>query len=393
VARQTIAVLSEIDPSGGGSHQWALNILYALDDYRISRRDLDIVIVHYRNYAQGHPLASLFPDFKFAQIGRLGGMAARVLRRLAVWLPLALPLLRPLAPVSRIAARCGANVVLFPVTVLDSALCSQANIFCMADISHIYYPHFPEVSEGNQLRIRDILFRYGLANADQVMVESRELGREIGKHYGVDQKKIHVIYQVLPRLFQLTEDSGSAQLPPKPYIFYPAQLWAHKNHQGLLTAFASLAREFPSLHLVLSGSRKTGDEAIFNRISELGLIGRVSYLGYVQDEEMPKLYRNAAALVMPTYFGPTNIPTLEAFAFGCPAVISDLPGVQEQVADAALKFNPDEPADMAEKIRQVLTDPALSARLVAAGRKRLEDLSYENFRGAMFELFNAALRS
>ncbi len=390
--RRTIAVLSDIDPSGGGSHQWALNILHALNDYRAAQDDLDVLVMHYQAYPDGHPLRVLFPEFRFVEIGRFGGLLARVLRRLAVMAPGLLPLLRPFFPLNRIAARHRARTVLFPVTGLDSVLCRPRNIFCMADIAHVYFPHFPEVREGNGLRVRDVIFRQGLANADQVMVESEELRREIARHYGAGPAKTHVVYQVLPRLFELSAHPDLGEAMPQPYLFYPAQLWAHKNHLNLLTAFAQVAAEFPDLRLVLSGSRKPGDQAIFDRIDSLGLGARVRYLGYVPDEKMPQLYRNAAALVMPTWFGPSNIPTLEAFAFGTPAVISDLPGVEEQVKDAALRFDPADPSDLAAKLRMVLRDEALKAALVEKGKARLRELSYDNYRRRMFGLFDAALR-
>lgn len=391
--RRVIAALSNVDPHGGGSHQWTLNILHSLNDYRAKHADVDVVILHYRAYPGGHPLRHLFPEFRYVRIGALANLMARLLRRLTVAVPRALPLLRLLFPLNRVAGCLGARAVLFPVTSLDSALCNIRNIFCMADIAHIYYPQFPEVSANNQLRLRNVLFRYGVANADLIMVESQELKREVGKHYAADLARVHVIHQVLPRGFQISPAMENSVEIRKPYIFYPAQLWAHKNHLNLLTAFAAVCREVPELRLVLSGSRKQGDEVIFARIQELGLVERVHYLGYVSDERMPGLYANAAALVMPTYFGPTNIPTLEAFAFGCPAVISDLPGVEEQVGSAALRFDPDDPVDMAEKICRVLKDPSLADRLVAGGRARLRELSYENFRDAMFRLFDGALAS
>lgn len=387
-----IALLWDVDPHGGGSHQWGLNILAALADYSKARGDLAVVVLHYNDYPLGHPIAKLFPAFHVMPVGWIGKTFSRFFRRAIVAMPALLPWLRGLFPLNHVLKREAVDLVLFPVTLLDSLLCNRRHIFCMADIAHVHFPNFPEVREGNGLRIRDVLFRYGLANADQVMVESEELRREIAKHYGADPAKAHVVYQVLPRLFELSAHPDLGEAMPQPYLFYPAQLWAHKNHLNLLTAFAEVAAEFPQLHLVLSGSRKPGDRAIFDRIESLGLAARVRYLGYVPDEKMPQLYRNAAALVMPTWFGPSNIPTLEAFAFGTPAVISDLPGVEEQVRDAALRFDPADPSDMAAKLRMVLKDEALRAALVEKGKARLRQLSYDNYRRQMFGLFDAALR-
>lgn len=391
--RQTLAIILDYDPHGGGNHQWSLNILHVLDDYRIARGDMDVVLFHYSQYSDGHPAHTIFPDFAFAGFSRRQGAVARFLRRLAILFPWAIPLLRLFFPLNRELKRRRIDLMVFPIPGMDSPLCETPHIFCMADIAHVYYPHFPEVRVKWSLRVRDVTFRHGPLRARRVMVESSHLAREMTRIYAVPPEKISVVYQVLPRLFSATDMPDMGADRPRPYLFYPAQLWAHKNHKNLLRAFALLVSEFPDLRLVLAGSRKPGSEAIFDQIRDLGLSERVDYLGYVPDEEMPKLYRNAAALVMPTYFGPTNIPTLEAFAFGCPAVISDLPGVSEQTGDAALRFDPDSPEDMAAKLRQVLADPALAARLVQAGRARMAELSYEDYRRRMFALFDSALAS
>jgi glycosyltransferase involved in cell wall biosynthesis len=393
MTRRTFAVISDFDPHGGGNHQWSLNILCALDDYRKAQGDIDVILFHYNRYPDGHPIREIFPDFEYAGLSKAQHLIARAMRRFSIYCPWAMPLLRPFFPLNREIRHRNTTLMLFPRGGMDSPLCTTPHIFCVADIAHVYYPHFPEVRVRGSLRLRKVMLRYGPVNARRVMVESQELAREMTRHYGVPPQKISVVHQVLPRLFSasIMPDIGSDR--PRPYLFYPAQLWAHKNHKNLLAAFAELAAEIPDLRLVLAGSRQPGSDEIFGLIRTLGLVDRVDYLGYVPDEEMPKLYRNAAALVMPTYFGPTNIPTLEAFAFGCPAVISDLPGVEEQVGDAALRFDPDDPRDMAGKLRRVLCDPVLAARMVDAGRARMDQLSYENYRRQMFALFDAALVS
>jgi glycosyltransferase involved in cell wall biosynthesis len=393
MTRRTFAVIADFDPHGGGNHQWSLNILCALDDYRRVQDDIDVVLFHYERYPGGHPIRDLFPKFAYVGLSKSQHLIARAIRRFSIYCPWAMPLLRPFFPLNREIRRRNAALTVFPRGGMDSPLCDIPHIFCVADIAHVYYPHFPEVRVRGSLRLRQVMLRYGAANARRVMVESQELAREMTRHYGVPPQKISVVHQVLPRLFSasILPDVGPDR--QRPYLFYPAQLWAHKNHKNLLAAFAELAGEFPDLRLVLAGSRQPGSEAIFDLIRTLGLSGRVDYLGYIPDEQMPKLYRNAAALVMPTYFGPTNIPTLEAFAFGCPAVISDLPGVEEQTGDAALRFDPDNPREMTDNLRQVLTDPVLARRLVAAGRARMDQLSYENYCRQMFALFDAALIS
>jgi glycosyltransferase involved in cell wall biosynthesis len=383
-----IGVFHVMAPAGGGSYQWTLNIFHALTDYLAKDPSASVTVFHQQGDRQVPELGALFPRFKFAAMPVPAWRAAAVFRRLAVHLPFLLPVLRafyPLRPLWK-----DVDLMLFPTTVLDSALCAVPNVFFLADIAHVFYPHFPEVSAGGQLKLRHRIFSSGLANATRFVVESRRLLEDVARHYGADPAKGSVVYQVLPRAFQRGEGPADETPLPAKFLFYPAQLWEHKNHANLLKALALVVKEVPDAQLVLSGSRKPGDQKIFDLAAELGLAERVKYLGYVSDALMAKLYRSAAALVMPTYFGPTNIPTLEAFHFGCPAVISDLPGVEEQTGDAALRFNPDSPEDMAEKVLAVLKDERLRSELVRKGKERVAALSYEAYRDAFCGVLSSA---
>ena len=69
---------------------------------------------------------------------------------------------------------------------------------------------------------------------------------------------------------------------------------------------------------------------------------------------MISFYKYAVALVMPTFFGPTNIPPLEAFALGCPVITSNIYGIPEQVGDAALLVNLDKPLQVVPPIPVIL---------------------------------------
>jgi len=74
---------------------------------------------------------------------------------------------------------------------------------------------------------------------------------------------------------------------------------------------------------------------------------------------------------MPSYFGPTNIPPLEAFNLGVPVLYSDLPGLKDQVGDAALLLNLDNPESMANHLLNILNDKNLRKNLIDKGKKRI----------------------
>jgi glycosyltransferase involved in cell wall biosynthesis len=176
----------------------------------------------------------------------------------------------------------------------------------------------------------------------------------------------------------LADKSIQLRLPPK-YFFYPAQLWSHKNHITLLKAANEIRDSITDLKLVFSGTFKNATREIVNAIKSFGLEDCVQLLGYVPDCAMPVLYKRARALIMPTYFGPTNIPPMEAFVAGCPVAVSNIYGMPEQVGNAALLFDPNSVDELASIMMRLWTDDKLCSELIRHGIKRSQELSFVNF--------------
>ena len=177
---------------------------------------------------------------------------------------------------------------------------------------------------------------------------------------------------------------------PNDYIFYPAQFWPHKNHVNLLRAMQLLLKADPDAPaLVLVGSDK-GNRAFVERCAaDLGISHKVIFPGFVSSEELVGLYRNARALVYPSFSGPENLPPLEAFALGCPAIVANYKGAAEQLGDAAVLFDPADPTAIADAIGRVLRDKALRARLVERGRVRAARWTGREFVGGVFGVLDA----
>jgi len=82
---------------------------------------------------------------------------------------------------------------------------------------------------------------------------------------------------------------------------------------------------------------------------------------------------------MPTFFGPTNIPPLEAWHFRRPVITSDIPGMREQIGDAGLLVDPRLPQALAEAMQRLWRDEALCSELVARGEQRLASFNWSSF--------------
>jgi glycosyltransferase involved in cell wall biosynthesis len=157
-----------------------------------------------------------------------------------------------------------------------------------------------------------------------------------------------------------------------PYVFYPAQFWAHKNHIYLLQGLADLRLRYGlNLGAIFVGSDKGNLDYIKKSILYLGLVDVVRFGGFVSDQEMLALYKQSLALVMPTYFGPTNLPPLEAFELGIPVLYPDKPGLRDQVGDAALLMDLKNPSSLADHLYLLFTNDILRSQLIKKGQKML----------------------
>ena len=147
----------------------------------------------------------------------------------------------------------------------------------------------------------------------------------------------------------------------------------------LLEAVKYLVEELPDIRLVLVGSEKNGVRKVKRYIRENGLEEHVMIKGFVSNGNIKYLYRHAVGLVMPSYFGPTNIPPLEAMALGCPVAVSDKYAMPEQVGDAGLLFDPDAPAEIAACIRKMWCDDDLRQEMIQKGYDRINRWTRKEF--------------
>lgn len=261
-------------------------------------------------------------------------------------------------------------------------------ILTVWDLCHRDCVEFPEVRQDRVFEHREQRYSRTLSKAVAIFVDS-ELGRDNAiRRYGLDFGRV-IVYPFSPAPSvseNATAELGEPDTRAKyaidgPYVFYPAQFWSHKNHVYLLRGLARLEREFGhSVHAVFTGSDKGNIDNVRRAAERLGIARRVHFAGFVANDEIPRLYRAALALVMPTYFGPTNLPPLEAFRIGTPVLYSDLDGMRDQVGDAALLMDLSDPASLARHLNDLISDSGLRQRLISRGRARLRQL--ESFDGA-----------
>ena len=197
-----------------------------------------------------------------------------------------------------------------------------------------------------------------LPKAVGVVVDSNAGKTNAVRRYGLDESRVHVVPFEPP--LQVRVKEGSHQKFDSlrkqngfrdPYLYYPAQLWPHKNHVLILEALSILnERGEDSPDLVMTGGDEGNLDHVLACANELGVRDQVHYLGYVEADLIPHFYTNALALCMPTYFGPTNIPPLEASALGAKSIISRLSGADEQPLRNTVFVGVDDAKELAQTI-------------------------------------------
>ncbi len=251
------------------------------------------------------------------------------------------------------------------------------------DLCHRDEPEFPEVRWDREFEARESNYKTILPRAIAIIADSDFGKQNIIKRYAIDDARVHVIpfeASCASRIYDNEHINAHVDIKQKyrlnnPYIFYPAQFWAHKNHVYLLEGLNCLeVNHGVKLSVIFCGSDKGNKQYIEEYSRNLGLSERVVFAGFVSSSEMACLYKNSFALVMPTYFGPTNLPPLEAFEFGVPVLYTDKSGLREQVNGAGLLMDLNDPASMAGHLFQLWTEPNLRIELIKAGYEKLANL-------------------
>ena len=248
-------------------------------------------------------------------------------------------------------------------------------IFTIWDLCHRDNVEFPEVKLKGEFDNRELRINYAAKRAISILVDSNYGKCNLSKKYNIEEKRICVIpfeplidikeKKVLPYSSDFIKKKYSIEYK---YIFYPAQFWPHKNHIYILKAIYILEQKYNiKLNIIFSGGDKGNKEKVRKFAKKIGIHDQLIFTGFISNKELISLYKYSIALVMPTFFGPTNIPPLEAFKIGVPVIYPDLNGLRDQVGDAALLMNLYDPNTLSECLYKLQKNKDLRNDLLSKG--------------------------
>jgi glycosyltransferase involved in cell wall biosynthesis len=245
------------------------------------------------------------------------------------------------------------------------------------------------------------LVKRSVSRADRVIAVSNYTRADVLDFTRASESKVVPVLQgvdlkyerevPLDALREIRERHGLKQR----YLLYAGQQKPYKNVGLLLEVLKRLRSEssFADVQLVLVGARESS-AGIEEAIASKGLNSAVVQPGYIRDEEqLIALYQGASAFVFPSRYEGFGLPPLEAMAAGVPVVSSNRTSLPEVVGNAGLLVDPDDVLEWTRSIKRVLSEDALRATLVDAGRRRVREFSWQRTADATLDVYRSAINA
>lgn len=236
---------------------------------------------------------------------------------------------------------------------------------------------------------------YAVRHAHRIIAVSESTKKDLITKLHCDPEKISVIYEGIDREKFKVQPSSRAQVEGSSkfkvskikkkygivgdYLLFVGTVQPRKNLVRLIEAFSLAIKQFSNLAISLLIVGKPGwlDEEIYEAPKKFGVEGKVKFLDYVSDEDLPFLYQNALCFVLPSLYEGFGLPILEAMACGCPVVASKTSSLPEVVGEAGILVDPDDVLDIAKNLQLVLGGLQLRKTLIKRGLEQVKNFSWE----------------
>ncbi len=225
--------------------------------------------------------------------------------------------------------------------------------------------------------------------ASKIITVSESVKEEIIKHLKVPKTKVVVTYEGVDEQVSIKNN-----LPSRisgTYFLYVGNAYPHKNLGRLIEAFSEMLQTKSELKLVLVGREDYFYKRLMKHVYTLGLQQSILFLRFVSDSELAGLYQHAAGLVVPSLMEGFSLPPLEAMSQNCLPIVSAIDVHQEICKDAAIYFNPEDKADIAKKMMNVLDEKMKTKTYIEKGHQRVMEFSWSTMAKQTLAIYQECL--
>ncbi|KHE67413.1 glycosyltransferase family 1 protein [Halobacillus sp. BBL2006] len=227
------------------------------------------------------------------------------------------------------------------------------------------------------------LYKLQARVASKIITVSNFSKNELVKYLKIDDRRIKVIYEGNEHFSNLL--SGSAEFQNEiqdyePYILAVSSLNPNKNFKVIVKALEYIHDK--EINVVIAGGT---NPKVFST-NGVELSNKVKHLGYVSDNQLKSLYKNAFCFIYPSLYEGFGLPPLEAMTVGCPVIVSDRASLPEVGGDSVIYCDPTNPEDIANKIKNLMDSPELHNKLINKGFKQSEKFTWYNTAKELFSV-------
>ncbi len=229
-----------------------------------------------------------------------------------------------------------------------------------------------------------------VTRADHVLADSQATKEDLMELYSTSDDKVSVLYSGVDPRFNPDKEEGEEErvrrrykLGHQPFILSLGTIHPRKNYRRLISAFSMVADvsgwidRKPVYHnLVIVGAPGRLNDTLKSDVSRLGLRTRVIFTGFVDDVDLPALYRSADLFVFPSLYEGFGLPPLEAMACGTPVVTSNVSSLPEVVGDVGLMVDPTDVHELSRMMTRALQDTELRCQMIEGGLARARGFSW-----------------
>lgn len=246
--------------------------------------------------------------------------------------------------------------------------------------------------------VKNWLFRRSAHWADQIIAISEYAAADLEHYFRIPRERITVVpLGVDARCFTEVADADRLAVLKHHgleagFFLFIGCLQPRKNVERLVAAHLSLPAALRKQHpLVIAGRNGWGVDALVANLNRLAPGGEVRWLDYISPADKLALLHSAKALVFPSLYEGFGLPVLEAFAAGLPVLTSSTTALPEVAGGAALLVDPHAVDAIAEGMARLTEDSSLCTDLVARGRVRARELSWERCVARTLEVYQKAI--
>jgi len=260
------------------------------------------------------------------------------------------------------------------------------------DVSFLEHPEYFTRERSIQLRMT---VKRTVQRAVRVLTGTEFARESIIRAYKIDPEKVVTIPIAANPLFRpLARDRALREVRERlktdsPFILSVGDLQPRKNHIGLIQAFDALVGTYPQIRhkLVFAGKDTWFSPQIRDAARKSRAADRILFAGFVEDEDLLRLYNACECFVFPSFYEGFGIPILEAMACGRAVACSNTSSMPEVADGAAILFEPQSIGEIVRALADILLDAGLRTRLERLGLQRAAQFTWNRTAERTLELY------